>query len=340
MQYIGEILSLVVAVAWTGAALFSEAATLRIGTIVLNVIRMAGSLLVLGAILWVVTGFPLPQYLNAEAWLWLSLSGLVGYVFGDYCLFNSYLTIGSRYGQLFMTLAPLAAALAGWLILGEKMSLMGILGMLVVGTGIGMSVLNKGGGGQHRPHLKLPVRGVLYGIGAAVGQGGGLVLSKLGMEYYQDGIAVHFGGDLTQAGAVLDYVPVASTFVRRGFYFRASHHGIDRFLHHHGAEWQGATIGSCSERQERYAVHVLCYSLRTNHRCFSLPACHALHECWSGADADVVDSCADYLAYMAHLSAKGDGARGGGCLRGSGRSFALLSLRDSWLGNEPLAFEI
>jgi drug/metabolite transporter (DMT)-like permease len=161
MQYIGEILSLVVAVAWTGAALFSEAATLRIGTIVLNVIRMAGSLLVLGVILWVVTGFPLPQYLNAEAWLWLSLSGLVGYVFGDYCLFNSYLTIGSRYGQLFMTLAPLAAALAGWLILGEKMSMMGILGMLVVGTGIGMSVLNKGGSGQHRPHLKLPVRGVL-----------------------------------------------------------------------------------------------------------------------------------------------------------------------------------
>ncbi|MBQ2165982.1 MAG: EamA family transporter, partial [Bacteroidaceae bacterium] len=184
-------MSLVVAVAWTGAALFSEAATLRIGTIVLNVIRMAGSLLVLGVILWVVTGFPLPQYLNAEAWLWLSLSGLVGYVFGDYCLFNSYLTIGSRYGQLFMTLAPLAAALAGWLILGEKMSLMGILGMLVVGTGIGMSVLNKGGSGQHRPHLKLPVRGVLYGIGAAVGQGVGLVLSKLGMEHYQDGIAVH-----------------------------------------------------------------------------------------------------------------------------------------------------
>ena len=60
MQYIGEILSLVVAVAWTGAALFSEAATLRIGTIVLNVIRMAGSLLVLGVILWVVTGFPQP----------------------------------------------------------------------------------------------------------------------------------------------------------------------------------------------------------------------------------------------------------------------------------------
>jgi drug/metabolite transporter (DMT)-like permease len=34
------------------------------------------------------------------------------------------------------------------------------------------------------------------------------------MEHYQDGIAAHFGGDLTQAGAVLDYVPVASTFVR------------------------------------------------------------------------------------------------------------------------------
>ena len=214
MQYIGEILSLVVAVSWTGAALFSEAATLRIGTVVLNVIRMAGSLLVLGIILWIATGYPLPQHLNTQAWLWLSLSGLVGYVFGDYCLFNSYLTIGSRYGQLFMTLAPLAAALSGWLILGERMSAMGILGMFVVGIGIGMSVLNKGGAGQHRPHLKLPLHGVLYGIGAAVGQGVGLVMSKLGMMHYQEGIADHFGGQLEQAGAVLDYVPAASTFVR------------------------------------------------------------------------------------------------------------------------------
>ena len=214
MQYIGEILSLVVAVSWTGAALFSEAATLRIGTVVLNVIRMAGSLLVLGIILWIATGYPLPQHLNAQAWLWLSLSGLVGYVFGDYCLFNSYLTIGSRYGQLFMTLAPLAAALSGWFILGERMSAMGILGMFIVGIGIGMSVLNKGGAGQHRPHLKLPLHGVLYGIGAAVGQGVGLVMSKLGMMHYQEGIADHFGGQLEQAGAVLDYVPAASTFVR------------------------------------------------------------------------------------------------------------------------------
>jgi len=214
IHYIGEILSLVVAVSWTGAALFSEAATLRIGTVVLNVIRMAGSLLVLGIILWIVTGHPLPQYLNAQAWFWLSLSGLVGYVFGDYCLFNSYLTIGSRYGQLFMTLAPLAAALSGWLILGEKMSAMGILGMFVVGIGIGMSVLNKGGKGQHRPHLKLPLHGVLYGIGAAVGQGVGLVMSKLGMMHYKEGIADHFGGSLVQAGDVLDYMPVASTFVR------------------------------------------------------------------------------------------------------------------------------
>ena len=38
------------------------------------------------------------------------------------CLFNAYLLIGSRFGQLFMTLAPAVSALAGWLLLGERLS--------------------------------------------------------------------------------------------------------------------------------------------------------------------------------------------------------------------------
>jgi EamA-like transporter family. len=64
-------------------------------------------------------GQPYPVYADGKAWLWLGLSALVGYVFGDWCLFNSYLAIGARFGQLFMTLAPPMAAIAGWAMLGE-----------------------------------------------------------------------------------------------------------------------------------------------------------------------------------------------------------------------------
>ena len=208
MQYTGEIIALGVACSWTVTALFAEVGSKRIGSLQLNVVRMLLSLLMLGGTLWFMTGSPFPQYASGEAWFWLSLSGFVGYLLGDYCLFNSYIIIGSRFGQLFMTLAPPTAAIAGWIILGEKMQLQGILGMLVTLTGIGISVLNKGGAeGKGKLSLKLPLKGVLLGIGAGIGQGIGLVLSKVGMNFYE--AAIPSGEE-----AVAAMLPFASTFMR------------------------------------------------------------------------------------------------------------------------------
>ena len=208
MQYIGEIIALGVACSWTVTALFAEVGSKRIGSLQLNVVRMLLSLLMLGGTLWFMTGSPFPRYASGEAWFWLSLSGFVGYLLGDYCLFNSYIIIGSRFGQLFMTLAPPTAAIAGWIILGEKMQLQGVLGMLVTLTGIGISVLNKGGAeGKGKLSLKLPLKGVLLGIGAGIGQGIGLVLSKVGMNCYEAAIPV--GEE-----AVSNMLPFASTFIR------------------------------------------------------------------------------------------------------------------------------
>lgn len=209
MEYLGEIISLTVAVSWTITALFAEVGSKRIGSLQLNVIRMVLSLVMLGGTLWYFTGVPYPQYAGPQAWLWLSLSGFVGYLLGDYCLFNSYIIIGSRFGQLFMTLAPPTAAIAGWIILGEKMELKCLAGMLVTLTGIGISVLNKGNDGKSsgRISLKLPIKGVLLGIGAGVGQGIGLVLSKVGMNFYE--AAIPQGQE-----QVAQMLPFASTFIR------------------------------------------------------------------------------------------------------------------------------
>ena len=205
MLYIGEIISLGVAVSWTVTALFAEVASKRLGSLQLNVIRMVLSLLMLGGTLWWFTGSFITLYTDAATWFWLSLSGFVGYLLGDYCLFNSYILIGSRFGQLFMTLAPPAAAVAAWIILDETLSVQALLGMVVTLTGISMSVLNKGT--SHKLSLKLPLKGVLFGIGAGIGQGVGLVLSKVGMNHYEASIPL--GED-----AVLDMLPFASTFMR------------------------------------------------------------------------------------------------------------------------------
>ena len=182
MAYIGELISIGVAFSWTATALLSEYGSKRLGNLTLNVLRMALALVFSLVLFGVVTGSPLPTAVPLDACGWMLLSGLVGYVIGDFCLFQCYIIIGSRYGQLFMTLAPLSAALMAWVTLGQQMTAMSIVAMLVTLLGIAISVLGRGE--HHKVSLKLPLHGVLYAIGAAMCQGIGLVLSKIGMDHY------------------------------------------------------------------------------------------------------------------------------------------------------------
>ncbi len=191
MTYIGELISIGVAFSWTATALLSEFGSKRLGNLTLNVLRMALALVFSLVLFGVVTGNPLPAGASTEAAGWMLLSGLVGYVIGDFCLFQCYIIIGSRYGQLFMTLAPLAAALMAWVTLGQQMRAVSILAMLVTLLGIAISVLGRGE--HHKVSLKLPLNGVLFAIGAVVCQGVGLVLGKIGMDHYETSMMIESG---------------------------------------------------------------------------------------------------------------------------------------------------
>ena len=187
MRYLGEIISLGVAFSWTIAALASEVGSRRLGVFVMNVWRMGVTLLLSALLLWFTLGVPYPAFAGTTTWGWLLLSGVVGYFFGDWCLFNSYLTIGSRMGQLLMTLAPMFAALSAWMMIGQTLSWTALIAMMVTLSGIAISVLGRGTDGHH-VSVNMPLRGLLYGIGAALGQGVGLVLSKVGLDHYMQDI--------------------------------------------------------------------------------------------------------------------------------------------------------
>ena len=225
----GEIISICVALSWTVTALFAEVASKRIGSLPLNVCRMAMSLVALSLTLWLTLGVPYPRYADGSTWFWLLLSGVVGYVLGDYCLFKGYILIGSRFGQLFMTLSAPTAAVTGFLLLGERMGPLALLGMAVTLVGIGMSVLSKQSPTEEGKEgvksagtwrLKLSPKGVLYGCGAGVGQGIGLVLSKMGLEHYNASLLAHgLTPDSVPAEAVLNIplslsMPFAATMIR------------------------------------------------------------------------------------------------------------------------------
>ncbi len=184
MTHSGEIVALIVSMLWTTSAIVSEVTSRRLGVLAANAFRMILSLSFIGIILFIGGGMHLIVESDARAWGWLLASGFVGYTFGDFCLYRGYDIIGSRYTQLLMTLAAPFAALVGWIILGEQLTFMVLLGMLLTLTGIGMTILGKGDNEEHhRIALKLPLRGVVFGVLAAVGQGVGLVLSKMGVTH-------------------------------------------------------------------------------------------------------------------------------------------------------------
>lgn len=191
VNYYGEIAALLVAVFWTITALSFEVATKKIGSMAVNITRLIFAMVFLSIFTYFQRGHIFPLDASLHAWIWLSLSGLIGFVFGDYFLFHSYRLISSRIAMLIMTFVPPVTAVLGWLILGEVMTNQHLLGMIMTVTGVAMTIFNKTNG--KKIGLKYPLKGLLFAFFGVLGQAGGLVLSKYGM---------------------IDYSPFASTQIR------------------------------------------------------------------------------------------------------------------------------
>ena len=187
MSYTGEISALLTALFWTVTSLSFEAAGKRVGSLQVNLIRLVIAFFIYAVYLKITRGMFLPVDAGAERWLWLSLSGLVGFVIGDLLLFQAFVVVGARISMLIMSLSPPVPALISWLMLGEVLSPMHWLGMAVTLTGISLVVLKreKGSGMALRKiTTAYSLKGVLLAFGGAVGQAAGLVLSKKGMGSY------------------------------------------------------------------------------------------------------------------------------------------------------------
>jgi len=182
-SHLGEFSALLVAVFWTISAIAFESASRRVGSLSVNLLRLIAGLFFLSILTLIRRGMLLPVDASSENWLWLGLSGIVGFVLGDLFLFKSFTVIGSRFAMLLMTLVPPMTAFFGWIILGERLSILNLAGISLTLTGIALAIFSRSGANE-RLSLKLAPSGILYALGGAVGQALGLVLSKLGLRDY------------------------------------------------------------------------------------------------------------------------------------------------------------
>lgn len=202
MNYVGEISALLTACCWSGSALAFSAATLRVGSIRLNVTR----LLMAAALLFVtVVAAGIDIHLSSSQLRNLVVSGIVGLVIGDTFLFKSYEYIGARLGMLIMSFAPAVSALLAYLLIGEVLGWYGALGMGVTLSGIAIVVLDRRDtiAASRRTYLQ----GIIYGFVAAAGQGGGLVLAKMA---FNEGSVNGFVASLIRiTSAIIVILPLA-----------------------------------------------------------------------------------------------------------------------------------
>lgn len=183
MAHYGEIAAFATACCWVVTGVSFELAGKRVGSLAVNLIRLVMAFLIMSGFTLLTRGMLLPWDASLHAWIWLTVSGLIGFVIGDLFLFQAYVLIGARISMLIMATVPPITAVLGILFLNEGLSGRTVVGMALTFTGIALVILirNDTGGRFEFSHS---IKGLLYAFMGALGQAFGLVSSKIGMGSY------------------------------------------------------------------------------------------------------------------------------------------------------------
>ena len=183
MPFTGELIAIATVLCWTLSVQFFEAASRRVGAVPVNIIRITIALTLFSGLLYIRQGHFFPLDFPARAWIFLGLSGMVGFFLGDICLFNALVALGPRLALLIFSLSAPMAALLGWTFLSETYLPAQWMGMLITLSGVMMVILERNRGQGAIPGVRqITVKGLFFGIGAMLGQAGGYVMSKTGMQ--------------------------------------------------------------------------------------------------------------------------------------------------------------
>lgn len=185
-SYLGELVALGTTLSWSiGIFPFTEAAR-RMGPNAVNHIRLVFAVVFLTIICLLFLPISFSELFTSpqlQHWLWFGASGVIGLALGDYFGFTSFVILGPRIGSIFTTLAPAAALISAFFLIGERINIIGIVGILITIAGVVWLSLNRGGKEPMKDHAIGNVgKGILFAILSAVCQGVGLVLANKGFE--------------------------------------------------------------------------------------------------------------------------------------------------------------
>lgn len=181
MRFGGESAALGTAVCFSVAANLFAAAGRRVGSASVNRIRLAAAVPLLGVALALTRGAPWPIWATHFQLVVLAVSGLVGFIFGDGNYYRSLVLLGPGRASLIAATAPVFTMIIAWAALGEVPGRLAFLGVALTGCGV-MIVFSKKQPGAAALSAGSIAAGITAGVLGALGQAGGLVLSKVALR--------------------------------------------------------------------------------------------------------------------------------------------------------------
>jgi len=179
-SYLGEIAALTTAVCWSLTSTFFTIGGRYVGSVVVNRTRLVIALGYLSLAHYALHGELLPIHAETSRWGWLGLSGLVGLVLGDSCLFQAFVLVGPHLSMLLMSLVPIISTAIAWFLLGEVISPVKLWAVVLTVSGVILVVFKKKHSHSSQED-KDYFMGILFGIGGALGQASGLIIAKKGL---------------------------------------------------------------------------------------------------------------------------------------------------------------
>ena len=178
----GELAALATSLLFSITSVLFTFASRQVGSVVLNRIRLLVAIVFL-ILAHLILSIPLPLHVSSQTWFWLGLSGVIGLALGDVCLFQAYIWIGPRLTMLLMSLAPILAGVLAWIFFDETLNARQIFGIALTLTGVGWVILEQNERGQDmHTDKRYYWLGILFGLGAAIGQALGLVTARKGLS--------------------------------------------------------------------------------------------------------------------------------------------------------------
>jgi drug/metabolite transporter (DMT)-like permease len=176
---LGILAALGTALSWAVCSFTFEMAGRRIGSYGVTVIRLILGFVILLPVSLALHGTLLPEAVPGRNLVLLSISGLVGFVFADLCLFSAFVRISARVTMVIYATVPLMTALLGRVFLGESLEPAQWAGIVLASAGVSLVLLQPPDSGRG---WTLTRTGVLLAFLGSLGQAAGLVAGKAGLS--------------------------------------------------------------------------------------------------------------------------------------------------------------